>query len=232
MLLQLLIVTGIVGIAGQSIHTVFFSSAKVKADPAEREYKRASKSMDRITREQMMELLRKGRELGQIDNLPEDPKELESLADLLARQTVSTESPRFGSATGSQSLVLRSAIANTGRRTVEVLPLSFDGPEWSAVFERVLGTSYLDEDLEINEWRRRQKAYFRESLPNYPMLARIWDTYIDVEYKPEEIVALKNECLSVQTKTQDPTALKGLSKLVTACDKALEKGMGLSLLAD
>ncbi len=115
------------------------------------------------------------------------------------------------------------------------LEIFLAGPEWSAIFYTVLGCTggepFVAGD-DINEWTERHRREFQRAIPHYPMLGRIWDTYINVSYQAEEITGLKNECLKVKASTSNAMALQGLDKLIYTCDEALKSGLGLYLAAD
>lgn len=86
---------------------------------------------------------------------------------------------------------------------------------------------------ESNEaWQQRYTLKFQQFIPDYPMLGRIWDTYIDVGYQGDEVKSVREECLKVRAKTSNFTALEGLAKLIKACDEGLEMGLGLYLACD
>lgn len=106
---------------------------------------------------------------------------------------------------------------------------------WSAVFRDVLGYTggepFIPGD-DLNEWTQRHRLEFQRSISDYPMLARLWDTYIDVSYQPEEIGQLRNECLKVKAATSNRVAWQGLDKLISGCDEALKYGLGLHLASE
>jgi len=60
----------------------------------------------------------------------------------------------------------------------------------------------------------------------------MWDMYVDAIYKPEEISHLREECLKVQSVTDNVEALSGVMKLVRCCDEAAADSYGLSLYCD
>jgi hypothetical protein len=189
-----------------------------------------------MTKEEVLELLKDGKAKGFLSgNIPSDPRELDQLAEAILRDA-SHQRPtqkQKGIMNGRQQLMLkRDFAAEWQEGTDRRLPIFFDGPEWSALFLDVLGynggTPFVPGD-DITEWTKRHQVEFQESIPNYPMLARIWDTFIDVEYAPEEIAALKNECLRVKATTSNVKAVEGLNKLIFACDEATKSSLGLLL---
>ena len=64
---------------------------------------------------------------------------------------------------------------------------------------------------------------------HYPMLARIWDMYIDVGYKAGEVAALRSECMTLKLRVSNQDALTWLHQLLSACDLALQKNLGVYL---
>ena len=79
---------------------------------------------------------------------------------------------------------------------------------------------------------RKAKSTVSGINSRYPKLGRIWDTYIDVSYQPQEVGHLRDACLRVKASTSNPVALKGLDKLIAACNEALSGGLGLSLVSE
>ena len=201
---------------------------------------RASKAINnkRMSEEDIVQLLKEGKEKGYIrGNLPTDPSELKALAQQIHKDSIyQTSEEGIGIETGRQQLIVkRQPTGEWTEITDRRLPLFFEGPEWSSLFHDVLRAKDRDplspsEDLD--KWSQRQRARFQESIPDYPMLGRIWDTYIDVHYQPEEVRRLRDECLRVKSSTSNPTALSGLDKLIAASDEALKDRLGLSLLSD
>lgn len=113
----------------------------------------------------------------------------------------------------------------------------FGGSEWIALFRDVLKCPMgIDQPLgageDSREWRERNRLRFQQAIPDYPMLGRIWDTYADVIYTPPEPAQLRDECLRVKARTSDVIAVRGLDKLILACDEALRDGVGVYLASD
>jgi len=142
----------------------------------------------------------------------------------------------MGTESGRQELVLRRDPSDAWNvSTDRALAIFFDGAEWSALFKDALHVKDRDPFIPgeaTDKWRERQRVRFQKSILEYPMLGRIWDTYIDVSYRPEEIPQLRDECLRVKASTSNPVALRGLDKLIAACDEALKESLGLSLLSE
>jgi hypothetical protein len=110
-----------------------------------------------------------------------------------------------------------------------------EGNEWVALFGNVLHCPIEDEEPyapgdSLDELDERVMLSFQRAIPEYRMLGRIWDTYIDIEYKQEEISELRDECLKVVAlASSNPVALQGLRKLIAACDEAISRGGSIML---
>jgi hypothetical protein len=109
--------------------------------------------------------------------------------------------------------------------------------EWGALFFDVLGCpratdepSFPDESPQ--NWAERYMTKFEQAIPEYPMLARMWDVYGYASYMPGEVTALREECLKVQAATSNEEALSGLRSLLAACEEAVRSGNGLFLAGD
>ena len=113
-----------------------------------------------------------------------------------------------------------------------------EGAEWVALFRDILNCPVgISEPRPLASNPAKQyemdKALFQQALKDYPMLGRIWDTYVDVTYLPSEVGQLLNECLALQpAAASNQTAREGLSKLIQACNEALSNGAGLELSSD
>ncbi len=109
------------------------------------------------------------------------------------------------------------------------------GSDWLALFFDVLKCPkprpYLS-DENIDAWTEERKLNFQKAIPDYLLLARIYDPYSDVWYSPQEVLPLRGECLSVTARTKNESALQGLNTLIDACDKASQSDLGLLLVSD
>jgi len=106
--------------------------------------------------------------------------------------------------------------------------------EWVSLFEDVLecpAVQPLSDFEDRATWEQRQGERYKEALPRFPMLARIWHTYIDAYFNEKEVIPLRAECLELCA-TSNPLASKALNKLLTACDKAISGRVGLYLASD
>lgn len=112
-----------------------------------------------------------------------------------------------------------------------------EGDEWIRLFRDTLRCPMeIAESLvsveESTNPRERYRVAFQNSIPQYPLLGRMWDTYADAIYDHSEIKQLRDECSAVRAGTSDVFAGQGLEKLIDACDEALESGCGLYLASD
>jgi len=114
------------------------------------------------------------------------------------------------------------------------LGLYLDGEEWGALFFDTLGCPDVNGTPRLPnedraEWEERYSLKFRQAIPDYPMLARISDLFMYVRYMPEEIEQLRNECVKIRSSASNEKAVRGLAKLLGACDEASKVGSGLLL---
>jgi hypothetical protein len=116
------------------------------------------------------------------------------------------------------------------------LNIDFTGPDWKALFYDLLNCPKVEpyvQGEDIYEYDERNRAAFRQSIPEYPMLGRIWNMYEDVGYTAEQVRQLRDECLKLQaTATANPHAIEALGKLILACNEAIKMGRGLFLVSD
>jgi hypothetical protein len=82
------------------------------------------------------------------------------------------------------------------------------------------------------ELQERNRKMFQQSIPDYPMLARIFDMYEDYIYIPEEVIELRNECFHLKTKMTEPNAIKALRKLIYACTEVSKTRCNLMFVCD
>ena len=112
-----------------------------------------------------------------------------------------------------------------------------EGQEWVGLFRHTLKCPMgMDQPWVAGEdssaWRERNRLRFQQAIPQYPLLGRMWDTFIDVQYGPEEIEQLRLECLNVAGHAVDTEAIKGLQKLVESCNEAIKHKSGLFIACD
>ena len=121
------------------------------------------------------------------------------------------------------------------RRDAFYIELDFHSSDWEALFIDVLHFPGWDKYIkgdDVNELHERNRKRFEQTIPEYPMLARIFDMYKDYQFTPEELPWLREECLSVKSKTSNPQAIRALRKLIFACDEASRRGFHLLFICD
>jgi hypothetical protein len=109
--------------------------------------------------------------------------------------------------------------------------------EWDAIFYDTLRCPVaIDDpalpDESVEEWHKRFGRKFQQAIPDYPMLAEIWNPSFYVSYEGEDVERLRDECQRVRALTLDERALSGLGKLLAACDEASKLGYGILLIPD
>ena len=109
--------------------------------------------------------------------------------------------------------------------------------EWEAIFFTVIMGycpmyEYYVEGQNLDERDERARLRFQQAIPDYPLLGRMWDVYVDAIYKPEEVSQLRKECMRVQAMTDNAEALRGLGKLIKYTEEAERSGLGLFLACD
>jgi hypothetical protein len=131
--------------------------------------------------------------------------------------------------------VLQQNSGNWNENTDRWLGKGLSLAEWSALFLDVLDCGHGDapsDDLPYAERLEIIRLSVEKAIPDFPMIARMWDYYWDAWYERDEIGQLRNECLRVKADTSNTLALEGLNKLLAACDEALMNKSGLLLASD
>lgn len=107
-------------------------------------------------------------------------------------------------------------------RPEDVEALYFEGigiPRWESI-----KADSVDKQVEIyNESMQKIMA-------DYPLIGRVSDTDQKVEYTPDEVSQLHQECEKLLKTATDPKAVKATQKFAIACHKAAENQKGLLLL--
>lgn len=112
---------------------------------------------------------------------------------------------------------------------------TFTGPDWKSIYFDVLNCprwhEYTGEGT-FQEHCECQRMQFQTSIPEFPMLGRIYSLLEDVGYTPADVKRLRDECQTLQERTTDQRAMVSLRKLILACDEALRVGRGLYFVSD
>lgn len=107
-------------------------------------------------------------------------------------------------------------------RPEDLEALYFDGigiPRWESI-----SADTVPRQIEIYE------ESMQKIMTDYPLINRVTDTDVKVEYKPDEISKLSEECERVLRTTTDPKAVRALQKFLLTCTKASEHQTGLLLI--
>lgn len=107
-------------------------------------------------------------------------------------------------------------------RPEDIEALYFEGigtPRWESI-----KADNVDRQLEI------YNQSMKEMMANYPLIGRVSDTDQTVEYTPDEVSQLRQECEKVLETAADPKAVKALQKFAITCHKAAEHQKGLLLI--
>jgi len=70
---------------------------------------------------------------------------------------------------------------------------------------------------------------FNECMAKFPLIGRVRDVDVRVEYADAEIPALIDECRGISCSTDNAKALRSLEKVSIAANRAVEKQAGLNL---
>ena len=110
--------------------------------------------------------------------------------------------------------------------------LAIDGYEFEEIQKFVDVSLPQTEQPEDEKWidyhQRLKDEYLKAaSEKDYEMLGRIWDWYDDAIYYPSELNQLREECLRVKEKSQNPSLTIAVNKILAACDDAMTTNSGL-----
>jgi hypothetical protein len=113
--------------------------------------------------------------------------------------------------------------------------LDFHFRDWEALFIGILKVPDCDRYVEgddINELHERNRKKFDKSIPDCPMLSRLFDMYEDYEFSPEELPKLREECEMLKSRATNAEGLKALRKLILAADEGSQRGFHLMFVCD
>ena len=111
--------------------------------------------------------------------------------------------------------------------------IEFGVYEWGSFFFNTLQaaeTEYIDGEP-IEEYEKRRSTAFRDSLTDFPLLARIDKFFRDANFSAAEIPMLQDELKRVESLPLDPNAAAFLEGMLAGCALALSEDMGITLLS-
>jgi hypothetical protein len=111
--------------------------------------------------------------------------------------------------------------------------IAFSDPEWGSFFFDTLKatlTTYL-EDEGYESYDARYQTAFKESLQDFPLLARISKFYRDTAFAPDEIDQLDEELNRAAQLPLTHDAKAFLEGMLLGCRMARDEKMGISLLS-
>ena len=118
---------------------------------------------------------------------------------------------------------------NDGDRHTEI---AFSDPEWYSFFFNTLGAKRLEREFGVKydeAFYARDNMAFKESLKEFPLLARIEEFYQDAGFAIGEIPALQDELKRAAKLQLDPEGRAFLEGMLTATELAISAQMGISL---
>lgn len=137
-----------------------------------------------------------------------------------------------------------SSRGSQGQLLTRWLGLTFGSRDKEALFFRALkvfnpvaavGGRIPVEDFRRGKWDELMGQFERSAeraTAELPLLRRLKEEYEDAVFSPDEVGALREECLKVRAGTDDAQALSALEKLTRACDEALKERSGLFFASD
>ena len=106
------------------------------------------------------------------------------------------------------------------------------GDEWGELLFDILKCPPPGPVGDPSTYQERRSAEVLGCLSRYPMLARMSDIFEDAWYNPEEIAALRAECVQVRDEEGGGVTPEALRKLIAACDEALKESTGVYLACE
>ncbi|MBP7415968.1 MAG: hypothetical protein WBC19_02575 [Pyrinomonadaceae bacterium] len=112
--------------------------------------------------------------------------------------------------------------------------IAFADGEWYSFFFDTLGAVRLEREYGVrydDAFYARDDLAFKESLKEYPLLARIEDFYQDAFFAAGEISALRDELNRAESFTLTESGKVFLNGMQAACEIAAQKNLGIRLLS-
>jgi hypothetical protein len=115
------------------------------------------------------------------------------------------------------------------------LPVCLNEDDWTAIFFTGLHSAEREpyvQGEDISDWMNRNRLLFAQSIPEYPMLGRIFDMYEDYTFSPDEVVRLRDECVRARALSSEAAADVALRKIIYCCDVASAGSLHLVFFCD
>ena len=111
--------------------------------------------------------------------------------------------------------------------------IAFSDPEWGSFFFDTLKATLVSyiEDEGYESYQSRYQTAFKESLKDFPLLARISEFYQDAAFTPDEIDALQVELNRAATLPMTDDAKAFLNGMILGCEMARDEEIGIRLLS-
>jgi hypothetical protein len=112
--------------------------------------------------------------------------------------------------------------------------IAFSFWEWESFFFKTLGAKRLEREYGVsyNEaFHARDDLLFKESLKNFPLLARIDEFYQDASFSRDEIAELYAELKQAEMLATDVEAKAFLAGMLEGCRLASSANLGICLLS-
>lgn len=111
--------------------------------------------------------------------------------------------------------------------------IAFSDPEWGSFFFDTLKATLVTyiEDEGNQRYEERYQSAFKESLRNFPLLARISEFYRDAAFAADEIDQLEEELNHAGKLALSDDAKAFLDGMLLGCQMARDKKLGIRLLS-
>lgn len=101
------------------------------------------------------------------------------------------------------------------------IPVCLTEDDWQAIFINHLHCAEREPYVPgEDDWLNRNRQLFERSIPEYPMLGRIFDMYEEYVFPPNEVAPLRDECVRARTSSADPATDLALRKIIYCCGVA------------
>lgn len=111
-----------------------------------------------------------------------------------------------------------------------VLNVEIKYEEWAALLFDALGASLENYRDWVARWRARETTDMF-LVPKYPLLSRLNDNLVDVDFTRSEVEALRQEALRLISESSNESACNLLRVIIAICDEAQKHDLAIYLLA-